>query len=253
MLASHDGQLISNNWEHINLISHYNRSANQSYIPDMSYSMTLQNHVQHPGRLPPSLGNYRTSYTNQYIRSVQDYERDVQDLLQRSSPLYHRDFIREKMDGETETAFLVEKTDQQSFVTVLVGVVLTGERLETAGHHSYSQLAGIIYTSLLLLKPSDDTCTQMSRTEEILLSSLVSDDRSVTTSSLLCGATNQPLITALALVWAPILLITFISGFIIRDVSVAEQRNTDLILTDNNDNLIIYVCIKQSGAPLKCQ
>ena len=87
--------------------------------------MTLHSHVHQPGRLPPSLGNYRTSYTNQYIRSVDEYERDVQDFLQRSSPLY-RDSLREKMDGETETAFLVEKTDQQSFVTVLVGVVLTG-------------------------------------------------------------------------------------------------------------------------------
>ena len=79
----------------------------------------------------------------------------------------------------------------------------------------------------------------MSRTEEMILSSVFSDDRSVTTSSLLCGATQQPLLTALALVWGPILLITFISGFMVRDVSVAEERNTDLILTDNNDNLII--------------
>ena len=69
--------------------------------------------------------------------------------------------------------------------------------------------------------------------------SLISDERSVTTNSLLCAATNQPLVTALALVWLPIILITTISGFMVRDVSVAEERNTDFILTDNNDNLII--------------
>ena len=69
--------------------------------------------------------------------------------------------------------------------------------------------------------------------------SLISEERSVTTSSLLCGATTQPLVTALALVWLPIILITTISGFMVRDVSVAEERNTDFILTDNNDNLII--------------
>ena len=43
------------------------------FFPDMSYSRNLQDHVHHPGRmpLPPSLGNYMTSYTNQYIRSAQ--------------------------------------------------------------------------------------------------------------------------------------------------------------------------------------
>ena len=78
----------------------------------------------------------------------------------------------------------------------------------------------------------------MARSEEMVLS-LISEERSVTTSSLLCGATAQPLVTALALVWLPIILITTISGFMVRDVSVAEERNTDFILTDNNDNLII--------------
>ena len=37
----------------------------------------------------------------------------------------------------------------------------------------------------------------------------------------------------------PILLITFISGFMVRDVTVANQRNDNLVLTDNNENLVI--------------
>ena len=65
-------------------------------------------------------------------QSSQDYERDVQDLFQRNSPPppSHRDSFQDKMDdlsAETETAFLIEKTNHQSFVSVLVGVVLTGE------------------------------------------------------------------------------------------------------------------------------
>ena len=56
----------------------------------------------------------------------------MEDLFQRNSPspASHRDSFRDKMDdlsAETETAFLIEKTDHQSFVSVLVGVVLTGE------------------------------------------------------------------------------------------------------------------------------
>ena len=56
----------------------------------------------------------------------------MQDLFQRNSPSSssHRDSFRDKMDaltGETETAFLIEKTNHQSFVSVLVGVVLTGQ------------------------------------------------------------------------------------------------------------------------------
>ena len=54
----------------------------------------------------------------------------MQDFIRRTSPSHHTDSLREKMDGETETAFLVEKTDQQSFVTALVGVVLTGRDLQ---------------------------------------------------------------------------------------------------------------------------
>ena len=33
----------------------------------------------------------------------------------------------DEMLAETETAFLIEKTNHQSFVSALVGVVLTGE------------------------------------------------------------------------------------------------------------------------------
>ena len=69
--------------------------------------------------------------------------------------------------------------------------------------------------------------------------SALSSDRTVTTNTLLCGATQQPLLAALGLVWVPILLITFISGFMVRDVTVANQRNDNLVLTDNNENLVI--------------
>ena len=34
-------------------------------------------------------------------------------------------------------------------------------------------------------------------------------------------------------------MITFISGFMVRDVTVANQRNDNLVLTDNNENLVI--------------
>ena len=58
----------------------------------------------------------------------------MEDLFQRNSPspASHGDSFRDKMDAlsaetETETAFLIEKTNHQSFISVLVGVVLTGE------------------------------------------------------------------------------------------------------------------------------
>ena len=65
------------------------------------------------------------------------------------------------------------------------------------------------------------------------------DERTVTTSSLLCSATAQPLITAFVLVWAPILLLTLLSGFMVRDVAVAEERINGEVEMDENENLII--------------
>ena len=54
-----------------------------------------------------------------YIRSVEDYEQDLRDVYSRLS----RQGLQE--DGG-ETAFLIEKTNQQSFVTLLAGTILTG-------------------------------------------------------------------------------------------------------------------------------
>ena len=61
----------------------------------------------------------------------------------------------------------------------------------------------------------------------------------MTSSSLLCTATAQPLITALLLVWAPIILLTVLSGFMVRDVAVAEERINNEVELDENDNLIV--------------
>ena len=61
----------------------------------------------------------------------------------------------------------------------------------------------------------------------------------MTSSSLLCTATAQPLITALLLVWAPIILLTVLSGFMVRDVAVAEGRINNEVELDENDNLIV--------------
>merc|ERR1711997_710337 len=101
-------------------------------------------------------------------------------------------------------------------------------------------MGGILYTALLLLKPAPASCTQSSRMEEIRLVSRAltsdEDERTVTTSSLLCSATAQPLITAFVLVWAPILLL---SGFMVRDVAVAEERVNGEVELDENENLII--------------
>ena len=61
----------------------------------------------------------------------------------------------------------------------------------------------------------------------------------MSSSSLLCSVTAQPAITALVLVWTPILLLTLLSGFMVRDVAVAEGRIASEVETDENDNLII--------------
>ena len=71
------------------------------------------------------------------------------------------------LSAETETAFLIEKTNHQSFVSVLVGVVLTGETSGPCLAVPPVIITGIIYTALLLLKPADATCTQSSRMEEV--------------------------------------------------------------------------------------
>ena len=74
----------------------------------------------------------------------------------------------DEVSAETETAFLIEKTNHQSFVSVLLGVVLTGEtRPAWPPVSTQWVIPGILYTALLLLKPADATCSQTSRMEEV--------------------------------------------------------------------------------------
>ena len=82
----------------------------------------------------------RTSYTNQFIKSAQDYEEDLRNVYRRviaskqNSLLTggHGDIVH-RMDvlqsGDGETAYLIEKTDQQSFITLIAGVILSGKRI----------------------------------------------------------------------------------------------------------------------------
>ena len=98
-------------------------------------SLHLQDYVSshHPDRVPYSS---RTSYTNQFIKSAQDYEEDLRNVYQRviaskRNSLLTGD-IGDRMDilqsGEGETAYLIEKTDQQSFITLIAGVILSGDK-----------------------------------------------------------------------------------------------------------------------------
>ena len=87
----------------------------------------------------------------------------------------------------------------------------------------YCLSPGLIYTALLILKPTT-TCSKQLKNEESIAAlktvetvseSLIrSDDeeRSVTTSGLLCTAASQPLLTSLAVVWIPIIVFTVITG-----------------------------------------
>lgn len=73
----------------------------------------------------------QTAYTSQYIKSAEDYEQELRDIYRRVSGarVHQNSLLSPKMDGfqgEEETAFLIEKTNQQSFVTLLAGTVLTG-------------------------------------------------------------------------------------------------------------------------------
>ena len=97
--------------------------------------MLLQDYVSshHPDRVPYSS---RTSYTNQFIKSAQDYEDDLRNVYRRVIASKQNSMltgdIGHRMDvlqsGEGETAYLIEKTDQQSFITLIAGVILSGKR-----------------------------------------------------------------------------------------------------------------------------
>lgn len=203
----------------------------------MSYALSLQDYIRayhHPAHVPVTS---HTSYTNQFIKSADDYEADVRNVLARLHDERHRNTFHhslvDKMDTalEEETAFLIEKTNQQSFVTLIAGVILTG----------------LIYTALLIFKPTT-SCSKELRIEKDIsqLKSLLPatedineivrtvDEKSVTTNGLLCSAASQPLITSLAVVWIPIIIFTIITGYMVRNVTVGE-RIMDMDIIDQND------------------
>ena len=99
----------------------------------MSYSLSLQDYIRsyHPSRVPVSS---QTAYTSQYIKSAEDYEQELRDIYRLvSGSRLQNSLLSPKMDefpGEEETAFLIEKTNQQSFVTLLAGTILTGSYYE---------------------------------------------------------------------------------------------------------------------------
>ena len=68
---------------------------------------------------------------------------------------------RQALQEEGETAFLIEKTDQQSFLTLMAGVIATGP-VQYNGFENISNcsvhISGLIYTALLILKPTN-TCS----------------------------------------------------------------------------------------------
>lgn len=208
----------NSNSVNINVVS---VSISDILIIIMSYSLSLQDYIRsyHPSKVPVSS---QTAYTSQYIKSAEDYEQELRDIYRRVSGFRRQNSVLSaKMDGfqgEEETAFLIEKTNQQSFVTLLAGTILTG----------------LIYTALLILKPTD-TCAKELRndpretateTVEMVSKSLVldsSEEKSVTTNGLACHAASQPLLTTLAIVWIPILVFTVITGYMVRNVAVGNR------------------------------
>ena len=115
------------------------------YLPLASYPQLYHPHHQpgNPSIQPHSASALAslTSYTNQFILSADEHEAKLAALYQKFGE--KRDEAIEKMDdkeNERDTAYLIEKTDQQTFVSFVVGVVLTG----------------LLYTGLLIFKPSSD-------------------------------------------------------------------------------------------------
>ena len=99
----------------------------------MSYALSLHDYIRayHPTNVPVT--SY-TSYTNQFIKSAEDYETDVRNVLSRLHDTKSRNSFHHSMDDKMdtalgeETAFLIEKTNQQSFATLITGIVLTGNQ-----------------------------------------------------------------------------------------------------------------------------
>eukprot|EP00090_Calanus_glacialis_P018151 TRINITY_DN28156_c0_g1_i1.p1 TRINITY_DN28156_c0_g1~~TRINITY_DN28156_c0_g1_i1.p1 ORF type:complete len:183 (-),score=67.86 TRINITY_DN28156_c0_g1_i1:26-553(-) len=121
-------------------------------------------------------------------------------------------------EAEKDTAYLIEKTDQQTFVSVMVGVVMTG----------------LVYTGLLILKPGQD-CKMEKEGEERDLAWLDRDytpgdhltarTASLTGMSLLCAGLSSPFISSVMIVWVPIVLYTVITGFMVREVELLDRSD----------------------------
>ena len=118
-------------------------------------------------------------------------------------------------EAEKDTAYLIEKTDQQTFVSFMVGVVMTG----------------LVYTGLLILRPGQE-CKMEKEGEERDLAWLDGDHltartASLTGSSLLCAGLSSPFISSVLIVWVPILLYTVITGAMVREVELLDRSDED--------------------------
>ena len=192
-----------------------------SYLPLHTYT-----HLYHPQTLiqPHSSSSISTltSYTNQFIRSAQEHEDELKALYHKFGRREDEDAL-EKMDeeeNERDTAYLIEKTDQQTFVSFVVGVVLTG----------------LLYTGLLIFKPPND-CNKKEKGEErdvavedaiehfIEKNSLSGRTSGVTGSSLLCTILSSPFLSSVMIVWVPILLYTLFTGFMVREVELLGRSD----------------------------
>ena len=195
------------------------------YLPLASYPQLYHPHHQpgNPSIQPHSASALAslTSYTNQFILSADEHEAKLAALYQKFGD--KRDEALEKMDekeNEKDTAYLIEKTDQQTFVSFVVGVVLTG----------------LLYTGLLIFKPSADCKKEKEEERGLVLldlentvedSVLTRRTRSVTGSSLACAVLSSPFISAVMIVWLPIVLQTLVTGFMVREVELLEKSEED--------------------------
>ena len=124
-----------------------------NYLPLDTYTQ-----LYHPNHLiinhPSSYIATPTSYTNQFFRSAKEHEDQLATLYQKFGDKKDGE-VTEKMDdeeNEKDTAYLIEKTDQQTFVSFVAGVVLTG----------------LLYTSLLIFKPPND-CNKKEKDDERMM------------------------------------------------------------------------------------
>ena len=96
-------------------------------------------------------------------------------------------------------------------------------------------LTGLLYTGLLIFKPSGDCKNEKEEERGLVwldLENTVEDSvltrrtRSVTGSSLACAVLSSPFISAVMIVWLPIVLHTLVTGFMVREVELLEKSDT---------------------------